>query len=84
MGTSGCQTAEMANPTTETIEIVLNGEPRNVPAGLNVRELLYALELQADRVAVEMQRQIVRQRDWDSTIVPAGAHLEVVMFVGGG
>jgi thiamine biosynthesis protein ThiS len=74
----------MANPTTETIEIVLNGEQRQVAPGMNVRELLAALDIPADRVAIEMNREIVRQRDWDSTRVMAGAHFEVVMFVGGG
>ena len=74
----------MANSTTQTIEIVLNGEPRTVPGGLSVRQLLEVLEITPDRVAVEMQREIVRQRDWDSAIVAAGAHLEIVMFVGGG
>lgn len=84
MGTSGCQTAQMANLTTETIEIVLNGECRRIPGGLNVRQVLGILDIPADRVAIEMNRQIVRQRDWDATEVPAGAQLEVVMFVGGG
>jgi sulfur carrier protein len=74
----------MANPTTQTIEIVLNGEPRAVPEGLSVRQLLEVLEIAPDRVAVEMHREIVRQREWDSAIVMAGAHLEIVMFVGGG
>jgi len=84
MGTSGCQTAQMPNPTTETIEIVLNGENRRVPDGLNVRQLLDTLEIPFDRVAIEMNREIVRQRDWETTFVRGGAQLEVVMFVGGG
>jgi len=73
-------------PTTETpnIEIVLNGEPKQVPAGLHVQELLARLEIPADRVAVELNRRIVRQRDWETTEVPSGAQVEVVMFVGGG
>jgi len=66
------------------IEILVNGETRAVPEGLNVAELLRHLEIDGSRVAVELNRQIVRRRDWESTQVGAGAAVEVVQFVGGG
>jgi thiamine biosynthesis protein ThiS len=65
-------------------EITVNGELRQVPAGLNLRQLLIHLEVHPDRVAVELNRGIVRQLDWESTTVDAGAQLEIVQFVGGG
>jgi thiamine biosynthesis protein ThiS len=66
------------------IGITVNGERRSVPAGLNVREVLSRLGVAADRVAVEMNREIVRKAEWETTVVPDGASLEIVEFVGGG
>jgi sulfur carrier protein len=66
------------------IEIRLNGETRQIPENLNLPQLLQHIEIHADRVAVELNRQIVRKQDWDSTRIEAGAEVEVVHFVGGG
>lgn len=66
------------------ISITVNGEPRQIPTGLNVRSLLAEIGLPADRVAVELNREIVRKAEWESTQVTAGASLEIVHFVGGG
>jgi sulfur carrier protein len=66
------------------IAIVLNGEPRSVPEGLNVAGLLKHLEIDGGRVAVELNREIVRKPEWESAEVPDGAQVEVVWFVGGG
>jgi thiamine biosynthesis protein ThiS len=74
----------MVNHTTQTLEILLNGEPKHVPAGLTVATLLRHLDLPPERVAVELNRAIVRQPAWDSTQVEAGAQIEIVQFVGGG
>jgi sulfur carrier protein len=67
-----------------SIEIVVNGEPQNVPAGLNIADLLSRLGLDPARVAVELNRSIIRRPEWDSTPVTGGAQLEIVQFVGGG
>jgi thiamine biosynthesis protein ThiS len=69
---------------TKQIEIVVNGEGRRVPEGLNVSELLTWLNVVSDRVAVELDRRIVRRAEWPGTVVAAGAQLEIVQFVGGG
>lgn len=69
---------------TKTIEVVLNGERRSVPAGLTVDRLLVFLEMDPSRVAVELDRAIVRKSEWRATEVRDGAQLEVVWFVGGG
>ncbi len=68
----------------KTITVVLNGEPREVPAGLSVATFLTHLGLPADRVAVELDRQIVRKAVWPETLIETGAQIEVVHFVGGG
>jgi thiamine biosynthesis protein ThiS len=65
-------------------EIWLNGEPHRIRAGSTVRDLLDALELGVERVAVEVDRRIVRRADWADRKLTSGASVEVVHFVGGG
>jgi thiamine biosynthesis protein ThiS len=87
IGVTGCQTTAvttMQMHTTEKIKIVLNGDPREVPAGLSVLGLLRALNIDPARVAVELNRSIVRKPDWETTPVGPGSQVEVVQFVGGG
>jgi len=75
----------VSNPVVaQQIEIVVNGERRTVPSGQNLVEILANLGLEADRVAIELNRTIVRKSDWSTTVVTDGASLEVVQFVGGG
>jgi sulfur carrier protein len=68
----------------QSIHITINGEQRQVPSGQSVAALLQHLEIGADRVAVELNKAIVRKRDWEQTPVTGGAQLEIVEFVGGG
>jgi len=74
----------MAAETTKQIEIVVNGQTRLAPAGCSLEQLLMWLELDPSRLAVELNRSIVRRQTWDQTLVGAGATLEIVQFVGGG
>ncbi len=55
-----------------------------VPEGATILALLETLRLEPGRVAVELDRQIVKQPAWAATILRAGAQLEIVQFVGGG
>ncbi len=66
------------------ISIVLNGQVTQIAARQSVFDLLRSLEIDASGVAVEINRSIVRKNDWPSVIVPAGAQVEIVQFVGGG
>lgn len=66
------------------IPVRINGLERTIPAGLNVRNLVVHLGLDPERVAVELDRRLVRKPEWDATRVEAGASLEIVTFVGGG
>ena len=70
--------------STEKIQIVLNGEQRTVPAGLNVLGLLRTLGIDPGRVAVELNLSIVRKPEWEATEVGPGSRVEIVQFVGGG
>jgi len=68
----------------DVIDIVVNGEPRRIPEGLSVEAFLRHAGIDPERVAVEMNREIVRRAAWPETVVPAEARIEVVQFVGGG
>ena len=69
---------------SELISIWVNGEAKNVPPNQSVSALLDSLKIASDRVAVELNKSIVRSRDWEKTTVPNGSQIEVVEFVGGG
>jgi sulfur carrier protein len=81
---SGFDSRAMAAATTEQIEIVVNGQVRLAPSGCTLRKLLVWLEVDPERVAVELNRSIVQRQSWDETTVGPGATLEIVQFVGGG
>ena len=66
------------------IEIVVNGEPKTASEGQTILGLLRQLQLDPARVAVELDRQIVKQPLWSETHLRPGAQVEIVMFVGGG
>lgn len=72
----------MSIPTV--IEITVNGESRQVPSALTVAGLIGWLGLTGQRVAVELNRQVVPRAEHDSVRVAQGDRLEVVTFVGGG
>lgn len=66
------------------IEIVVNGEQREAAAGQTVLGLLQELQLDPARVAIELDRRILKQPRWSETVLQAGAQIEIVQFVGGG
>ena len=66
------------------MQIVINGEPREVPLEIGLQDLLRLLELKEDRVAVELNRDIVRRDRWPETRLRDQDRLEIVQFVGGG
>ena len=68
----------------ETIAITLNGEEREVPAGLTVSDLLAHLGLHERLVVVELNREILRRGQYGEMAVSAGDTVELVHFVGGG
>jgi sulfur carrier protein len=66
------------------IEITVNGESQTAPEGQTILGLIRQLELDPARVAVELERRIVKQPFWPETVLRPGAQLEIVQFVGGG
>jgi thiamine biosynthesis protein ThiS len=66
------------------MRVVINGEAKDVPEGLDLRSLLDHLSLPQQRIAVEIDKQVVRKADWDKTTVSPDTRIEIVHFVGGG
>jgi thiamine biosynthesis protein ThiS len=64
--------------------LYINGEQRDFPDGLTVATLIAQLGMKPDRVAVELNLEIVPRTQWDKTALKNDDKLEVVHFVGGG
>jgi sulfur carrier protein len=64
--------------------ITLNGEKKEVPDGMTVTGLLEFLNIQRQRVAVELNLEIVKKDKFDMTALKEGDSLEVVSFMAGG
>jgi len=69
---------------SDAIPVVINGEQRQVPAGVNVTRLLAHLGIAATRVAIERNLDLLPRAQWDATAVAAGDRYEIVHLVGGG
>ena len=66
------------------MQILVNGQAREVPDDLTVQDLLCSLGLEPDRVAVELDGLILKKPEWPLRSLHPGARLEIVHFVGGG
>lgn len=68
------------------MQLTINGESRKfeVAAPFKLSTLVELLGMKADRVAVELNREIVPRDRWTETELTEGDRLEVVHFVGGG
>lgn len=64
--------------------LTINGESRRFDNLSTLADLIDTLALKGDRVAVELNRNIVSRPDWPSTSLKDGDKLEIVHFVGGG
>jgi thiamine biosynthesis protein ThiS len=64
--------------------IRLNGEPHELPGPLTVSELLADLQIEARRVAVELNLVVLKRHTFDTTTISEGDEVEIVNFVGGG
>jgi sulfur carrier protein len=64
--------------------IRLNGEPYELPGPVTVSELLSRLDIDARRVAVEVNFEVLKRATFDGVQLKEGDEVEVVNFVGGG
>ncbi|MBL8753007.1 MAG: sulfur carrier protein ThiS [Planctomycetes bacterium] len=66
------------------MHVTVNGEPRELPTGATVADLVAALGLKPTQVAVERNKDLVRRAEHAGTVLHDGDRLEVVTFFGGG
>jgi sulfur carrier protein len=69
------------------MKLHINGDERSfadISNPLTLSALVEALGMKADRVAVELNRDIVPRDLWAETVLNEGDRLEIVHFVGGG
>jgi sulfur carrier protein len=64
--------------------IIINGDTKEVPAGLTLQDVLEFFSLPSQRVAVELNKAVISRRDWKTTKVSEKDKIEVIHFVGGG
>ena len=66
------------------MKVFVNGEEKDFSAAISLSELITQLDLPAARIAIELNREVVRRSDWSSTMLKDGDRIEIVHFVGGG
>jgi thiamine biosynthesis protein ThiS len=66
------------------VQVQVNGESREVAENSTLTTLISDLALPAQRIAVELNRSVVRRSEWPTTELNEGERIEVVHFVGGG
>ncbi|MGQ9505877.1 MAG: sulfur carrier protein ThiS [Thermogutta sp.] len=70
--------------SSQTIRVLINGEWRELPAGMTLVDLLRELKLANQPVAVERNLKVVPKSQHDETLLSEGDRLEIVTLVGGG
>ena len=66
------------------MNLIINGEDRQFDSELTISALLERLGMKPDRVAVELNRELISRERWTGTQLADDDKLEIVHFVGGG
>lgn len=66
------------------MHIQVNGEEREVSPNLSLQTLIHHLNLAPERIAIELNQNVVRRADWPTTPLEEDDRVEIVQFVGGG
>lgn len=67
-----------------TLQIRVNGEPRSAGEETTVADLLRELDVRPDRVAVEVNLEILDRHDFERRRLRDGDRVEILSFIGGG
>ena len=65
-------------------KIQLNGAPYEINYGTNLNELLNKLKIQKNKVAIEVNGEIVENNKYQNLILNKDDKVEIVQFIGGG
>ncbi len=66
------------------MKIIINGKTKEIPYEINIVELLENFSLPKERIAIEINKKVVRKKDWENIKVADADQIEVIHFVGGG
>lgn len=66
------------------MKVFINGESKTLSGTPSLAEVITHLDLPAARIAVELNREVVRRADWSSTMLKEDDRIEIVHSVGGG
>jgi thiamine biosynthesis protein ThiS len=66
------------------LRVYVNGDSKELSTPISLAELITQLDLPAARIAVELNRSVVRRNDWTTTLLQDDDRIEIVHFVGGG
>ena len=65
-------------------KIQLNGDPYEINGQTNLNELLNKLKIQKNKVAIEVNGEIVQKDKYQNLVLVKGDKVEIVHFIGGG
>ncbi|HET8720575.1 MAG TPA: sulfur carrier protein ThiS [Nitrospira sp.] len=68
----------------EALQIQVNGLPRDCRSGWTVGDLLRELDIKTERVAVELNLEILDRKDFELRSLKEGDRVEILSFIGGG
>ncbi len=66
------------------MKVFINGETKEIAGEVNLIELLDKFSLPQERIAVELNKEVVRKKDWENIKIKNADKIEIVHFVGGG
>ena len=66
------------------MKVFINGETKEIVGEVSLIELLENFSLPHERIAVELNKEVVRKKDWQNILVKDADKIEIVHFVGGG
>lgn len=66
------------------MRVFINGEAKELEKDLNLTGLLKHFSLPVERIAIELNKEVVRKKDWETIRVRDSDKIEIVHFVGGG
>ena len=66
------------------LNITINGEGKKINPNISVTNLISQLELDIEKIAVELNQEILHLENHSKTILKEGDKLEIIHFVGGG
>ena len=74
----------MEDSVRREMHIQVNGEARMTKDGATVDDLLRELQVRPDRVAVELNMEILDRREFERRGLREGDRIEIISFMGGG